>query len=146
MNVQLICDSLQKHGIKKPAIQKALDTLASPASTAAEDDGEAEGQPKPDEGTPVIYKDYGKQRIYMARQDNLDVLSAAQMEASKQRISTLEAEAKQLLQECSSLDRGQASTVLTGDDAMQLVQQRSGQCSAGCQRQDIVESKPFAGA
>lgn len=115
MNVQNVTDALQKYGIKKAAIQKALDILAAPAATAAEGDGEAEGHASSGLDTPVIYKDYGKQRIYMARQDNLNVMTTEQMEASKQRISNLEAEAKLLLQDCASLERGQRSAAFGGD-------------------------------
>eukprot|EP00899_Mesostigma_viride_P024159 jgi/Mesvir1/4928/Mv11262-RA.1 len=56
VNVQNGADALQKYAINKAAVQRALDSLA--------------------EQGHVAFKDYGKQRIYVARQDTIQVASA----------------------------------------------------------------------
>ncbi|KAE8729852.1 Homologous-pairing protein 2-like protein [Hibiscus syriacus] len=53
LNSQNVADSLQKYNLKKASIQKALDTLA--------DSGK------------ISFKEYGKQKIYLARQDQFDI-------------------------------------------------------------------------
>ena len=53
LNVQNVADALQKHGIKKATIQKVLDALA--------------------ESGQVSSKEYGKQKIYVARQDQFHI-------------------------------------------------------------------------
>lgn len=53
LNVQNVADSLQKYGIKKAAVQKVLDSLA--------DSGQ------------ISFKEYGKQKIYVARQDQFQI-------------------------------------------------------------------------
>ncbi|GAA0148620.1 DNA metabolism protein [Lithospermum erythrorhizon] len=53
LNSQNVADALQKFNLKKAAIQKALDNLA--------DSGK------------ISFKEYGKQKIYIARQDQFDI-------------------------------------------------------------------------
>ncbi|CAH9104670.1 unnamed protein product [Cuscuta epithymum] len=53
LNVQNVADCLQKFNLKKAAVQKALDSLA--------------------ESGKITFKEYGKQKIYLARQDQFDI-------------------------------------------------------------------------
>eukprot|EP00250_Pteridium_aquilinum_P003869 c14144_g1_i2 orf=199-867(+) len=53
LNVQNVADALQKYGIKKAAVQKVLDSLADSGQISA--------------------KEYGKQKIYLARQDQFQI-------------------------------------------------------------------------
>lgn len=53
LNAQSVADSLQKFNLKKAAIQKALDNLA--------------------DGGRISFKEYGKQKIYIAKQDQFDI-------------------------------------------------------------------------
>ncbi|XP_010458788.1 PREDICTED: homologous-pairing protein 2 homolog [Camelina sativa] len=53
LNTQNAADALQKFNLKKTAVQKALDSLA--------DSGK------------ITFKEYGKQKIYIARQDQFEI-------------------------------------------------------------------------
>ncbi|KAK2635833.1 hypothetical protein Ddye_030625 [Dipteronia dyeriana] len=53
LNSQNVADSLQKFNLKKAAIQKALDSLA--------------------DGGKISFREFGKQKIYIARQDHFDI-------------------------------------------------------------------------
>ncbi|KAK3222574.1 hypothetical protein Dsin_009599 [Dipteronia sinensis] len=53
LNSQNVADSLQKFNLKKAAIQKALDSLA--------------------DGGKISFREFGKQKIYIARQDQFDI-------------------------------------------------------------------------
>ena len=55
MNSQNVADSLQKFNLKKAAIQKALDSLA--------------------DGGKISFREFGKQKVYIARQDQFDILN-----------------------------------------------------------------------
>ncbi|CAN1137831.1 Homologous-pairing protein 2 homolog [Linum perenne] len=63
LNSQNAADSLQKFNLKKAAVQKALDTLA--------DTGK------------ISFKEYGKQKIYIARQDQFDIPNAEELNQMK---------------------------------------------------------------
>ncbi|XP_057447869.1 homologous-pairing protein 2 homolog [Lotus japonicus] len=90
LNTQNVADALQKFNLKKAAIQKALDNLA--------------------DGGRISFKEYGKQKIYMARQDQFDIPNSEelnqmkeqnanlqkQLEEQKKVISEVEAEIKSL--------------------------------------------------
>ncbi|MED6160375.1 Homologous-pairing protein 2 [Stylosanthes scabra] len=90
LNTQNVADALQKFNIKKTAIQKTLDNLA--------DNGR------------VSFKEYGKQKIYLARQDQFNIPNSEelnqmkeqnanlqkQLEEQKKAISEVEAEIKSL--------------------------------------------------
>lgn len=52
LNSQNVADSLQKYNLKKTVVQRALDNLA--------------------DGRKISFKEYGKQKIYVARQDQFD--------------------------------------------------------------------------
>jgi len=66
-NTQLLADNLQTRGIKKPAVQRALDALV-------------------DQGK-ILCKECGKSKIYYPPQDNLPVLSEAQSADLKAKLS-----------------------------------------------------------
>ncbi|ONK75262.1 uncharacterized protein A4U43_C03F15040 [Asparagus officinalis] len=63
LNSQNAADALQKFNLKKTAVQKALDTLA--------DSGQ------------ISFKEYGKQKIYIARQDQFKIPNAQELDQMK---------------------------------------------------------------
>lgn len=65
-----MADSLQKFNLKKTAVQKALDSLA--------DNGK------------ISFKEYGKQKIYMARQDQFDIPNAEELNQMKEENAKLQ--------------------------------------------------------
>lgn len=70
LNSQNVADSLQKFNLKKTAIQKALDTLA--------DSGK------------ISFKEYGKQKIYLARQDQFDIPNSEELNHMKEENAKLQ--------------------------------------------------------
>lgn len=64
LNSQIVADYLQKFNLKKGAVQKALDTLA--------DSGK------------ISFKEYGKQKIYLARQDQFDIPNGEELNHMKE--------------------------------------------------------------
>lgn len=64
LNSQNAADSLQKFNLKKAAIQKALDSLA--------DSGK------------ISFKEYGKQKIYLARQDQFNIPNNEELNQMKE--------------------------------------------------------------
>ncbi|CAI5513478.1 unnamed protein product [Closterium sp. Naga37s-1] len=85
VNVQNVADALQKYSIKKTAVQKALDAAG------------ARGD--------VAFKDYGKQRIFMARQDVLDVPDTAGLDALKAGNEQLREQTMRLREDCSAREK-----------------------------------------
>lgn len=75
LNSQNVADFLQKYNLKKAAIQKALDNLA--------------------DSKRISFKEYGKQKIYLARQDQFDIPNNEELTRMKEENSKLQ----QLLQE-----------------------------------------------
>ncbi|KAL7001200.1 Homologous-pairing protein 2 [Sarracenia purpurea var. burkii] len=63
LNSQNVADFLQKFNLKKASIQKALDSLA-------------------DSGR-ISFKEYGKQKIYLARQDQFDIPNSDELNRMK---------------------------------------------------------------
>ncbi|KAH9316733.1 hypothetical protein KI387_025360, partial [Taxus chinensis] len=63
LNSQNAADALQKYGLKKTAVQKALDALA--------------------EGGQISFKEYGKQKIYIARQDQFSIPNTDELDQMK---------------------------------------------------------------
>lgn len=59
-----MADSLQKFNLKKAAVQKALDSLA--------DSGK------------ISFKEYGKQKIYLARQDQFNIPNNEELNLMKE--------------------------------------------------------------
>ncbi|GLU04765.1 hypothetical protein SLE2022_218970 [Rubroshorea leprosula] len=72
LNSQNVADALQKFNLKKASIQKALDALA--------DSGK------------ISFKEYGKQKIYLARQDQFDILNNEELAQMKEENSRLQNE------------------------------------------------------
>lgn len=70
LNVQNVADFLQKFNLKKGAVQKALDSLA-------------------DSGR-ISFKEYGKQKIYLARQDQFDIPNNEELNHMKQENAKLQ--------------------------------------------------------
>ncbi|KAK4788031.1 hypothetical protein SAY86_019350 [Trapa natans] len=64
LNSQIVADCLQKFNLKKTAVTKALDTLA-------------------DSGR-ISFKEYGKQKIYLARQDQFNIPNADELNQMKE--------------------------------------------------------------
>ncbi|KAJ0974908.1 hypothetical protein J5N97_016873 [Dioscorea zingiberensis] len=72
LNSQNVADALQKFNLKKTAIQKALDTLS--------DSGQ------------ISFKEYGKQKIYIARQDQFKIPNVQELDQMKKENSKLQDE------------------------------------------------------
>ncbi|KAJ4815184.1 hypothetical protein LUZ62_027750 [Rhynchospora pubera] len=72
LNVQNAADALQKFNLKKTAVQKALDALA--------DNGQ------------ISFKEYGKQKIYLARQDQFNIPNAQELDEMKKQNAELQEE------------------------------------------------------
>lgn len=70
LNSQNVADALQKYNLKKTAVQKALDTLS--------DNGQ------------ISFKEYGKQKIYLARQDKFKIPNKEELDQMKEDISNLQ--------------------------------------------------------
>ncbi|KAI3467112.1 hypothetical protein Pfo_023775 [Paulownia fortunei] len=70
LNSQNVADSLQKFNLKKAAVQKALDSLA--------------------DGGKISFKEYGKQKIYLARQDQFDIPNNEELNQIKEENSKLQ--------------------------------------------------------
>ncbi|KAL2233423.1 homologous-pairing protein 2 homolog [Sesamum indicum] len=70
LNSQCVADSLQKFDLKKAAVQKALDSLA--------DSGK------------ISFKEYGKQKIYLARQDQFNIPNNEELNQMKEENAKLQ--------------------------------------------------------
>ncbi|KAL7260549.1 hypothetical protein ACSBR1_006252 [Camellia fascicularis] len=70
LNSQNVADFLQKFNLKKASIQKALDSLA-------------------DSGR-ISFKEYGKQKIYLARQDQFDIPNSEELTKMKEENTKLQ--------------------------------------------------------
>ncbi|KAL4197321.1 hypothetical protein AMTRI_Chr04g187730 [Amborella trichopoda] len=70
LNSQNVADALQKFGLKKTAIQKALDALC--------DSGQ------------ISFKEYGKQKIYLARQDQFKIPNSEEVNQMKKKNARLQ--------------------------------------------------------
>ncbi|KAL2546493.1 Homologous-pairing protein 2-like protein [Forsythia ovata] len=113
LNSQNAADSLQKFNLKKAAVQKALDNLA--------DSGK------------ISFKEYGKQKIYVARQDQFDIPNneelnqmkeentklQEQLDEQKKAIAGVEGEIK-ALQSNLTLEEVQAKQVKLGKEVKQM--------------------------
>lgn len=86
MNVQNAADALQKFNLKKAAVQKALDTLC--------DCGK------------ISFKEYGKQKIYMARQDQFDIPDSEELNRMKEQNANLQKELDEQKKATSEVEAG----------------------------------------
>ncbi|XVF86028.1 hypothetical protein PTKIN_Ptkin17bG0167700 [Pterospermum kingtungense] len=75
LNSQNVADSLQKFNLKKASVQKALDTLA--------DSGK------------ISFKEYGKQKIYLARQDQFNIPNNEELASMKEENAKLQEQLQQ---------------------------------------------------
>lgn len=87
-----MADSLQKFNLKKAAVQKALDTLA--------DNGR------------ISSKEYGKQKIYLARQDQFDIPNNEELNQMKEENAGLQQQLEEYRKAISELDGGVTSIPL----------------------------------
>lgn len=86
LNAQMVADALQKHGIKKPSVQKVMDTLAA--------------------SEKISFKEYGKQRVYMASQAQFEIPSLDELEEMKKLNEQLQADFKAVRSHVSELEAG----------------------------------------
>lgn len=86
MNSQNVADALQKYNLKKTAIQKALDSLS--------DNGQ------------ISFKEYGKQKIYLARQDQFKIPNSQELEQMKMENSNLQEEIEVQKKAISEVEAG----------------------------------------
>lgn len=86
LNSQNVADALQKFNIKKAAIQKALDTLA-------------------DSGR-ISFKEYGKQKIYLARQDQFDIPNNEELNQMKEENAKLQEKLNEKRRAVSEVEGG----------------------------------------
>lgn len=86
LNSQNAADSLQKFNLKKTAVQKALDALA--------DSGQ------------ISFKEYGKQKIYIARQDQFNIPNGEELEEMKVANSQLQEELADQKKAISEVESG----------------------------------------
>ena len=93
LNSQNVADALQKFNLKKTAVQKSLDSLA--------------------DGGKISFKEYGKQKIYLARQDQFDIPNSEELSRMK--------EANTKLQEQLAEQKRATSEVEGGTDTLCLV-------------------------
>lgn len=86
LNTQNVADALQKFNLKKAAIQKALDTLA-------------------DSGR-ISFKEYGKQKIYLARQDQFDIPNSEELSQMKDENAKLQEKLNETKRSVSEVEGG----------------------------------------
>jgi hypothetical protein len=90
LNSQNAADALQKFNLKKTAVQKALDALA--------DSGQ------------ISFKEYGKQKIYIARQDQFDIPNGEELEEMKKTNAKLQEELADQKKAISEVESGEFQT------------------------------------
>lgn len=86
LNSQNAADSLQKYNLKKTAVQKALDALA--------DSGQ------------ISFKEYGKQKIYLARQDQFDIPNSEELGRMKEENAKQEERLEEQRKKISEIEGG----------------------------------------
>lgn len=95
MNTQNVADALQKYNLKKAGIQKALDSLS--------DSGQ------------ISFKEYGKQKIYLARQDQFDIPNAEELDQMKKANSKLQEELQLKNKTITEVDAGGSTFILLSE-------------------------------
>lgn len=91
LNSQNVADALQKFNLKKTAVQKALDALA--------DSGQ------------ISFKEYGKQKIYIARQDQFHIPNGEELEEMKKTNAKLQEELMDQKKAISEVESGEFQTL-----------------------------------
>ncbi|WIA35040.1 hypothetical protein OEZ86_003531 [Tetradesmus obliquus] len=114
--VQGLVDNLQTAGIKKAAVQKAVDALS--------DSGK------------ITCKEFGKTKLYLPKQDGLEVLSKEDMEARK-------AEQKQLLEALQAAHKAarEAEAELRSWNNSMSVEEMRAKVAALTQQRDVQATK-----
>jgi 26S proteasome regulatory subunit (ATPase 3-interacting protein) len=82
----MVSDVLAKHGIKKQAVQKVMDTLA------------ASGK--------ISFKEYGKQRVYLASQAQFDIPDIDELDAMKKQNDQLASDVAAIRSHVAELEAG----------------------------------------
>lgn len=82
----MVSDALQKHGIKKQAVQKVMDTMA------------ANGK--------ITFKDYGKQRVCLANQSQFEIPDIDELDAMKKQNDQLQADVVSVRSHVAELEAG----------------------------------------
>ena len=86
LNSQNVADSLQKFSLKKSSVQKALDALA-------------------DSGR-ISSKEYGKQKIYLARQDQFNIPNSEELSRMKEKNAKLQQQLEEQKRAISEVEGG----------------------------------------
>ena len=86
LNTQNVADALQKYNLKKTAVQKALDSLA--------DSGK------------ISFKEYGKQKIYIARQDQFEIPNSEELSRMKEGNAKLQEQLNEQKKAISEVEGG----------------------------------------
>lgn len=86
VNAQNVADALQKFNLKKAAIQKALDNLA--------------------DGGRISFKEYGKQKIYLARQDQFQIPNTEELNQMKEQNAELQKQLEDQKKATSEVEAG----------------------------------------
>ncbi|KAK0573628.1 hypothetical protein LWI29_011146 [Acer saccharum] len=92
LNSQNVADSLQKFNLKKAAIQKALDSLA--------------------DGGKISFREFGKQKVYIARQDQFDILNNEELIQMKEENAKLQQQLEEQ-KKATSLVEGEIKALQT---------------------------------
>ncbi|TXG56819.1 hypothetical protein EZV62_018132 [Acer yangbiense] len=92
LNSQNVADSLQKFNLKKAAIQKALDSLA--------------------DGGKISFREFGKQKVYIARQDQFDILNNKELIQMKEENAKLQQQLEEQ-KKATSLVEGEIKALRT---------------------------------
>ncbi|VVA91200.1 unnamed protein product [Arabis nemorensis] len=98
LNTQNAADALQKFNLKKTAVQKALDSLADAGK--------------------ITFKEYGKQKIYIARQDQFEIPNNEELAKMKEENAALQEqlqEKKKATSEVESEIRSLQSNMTLGE-------------------------------
>ena len=86
LNAQNVADALQKYNLKKTAVQKALDSLA--------------------DSRRIAFKEYGKQKIYIARQDQFEIPNSEELNHMKEENAKLQEQINQQKRAIGELEGG----------------------------------------
>lgn len=86
LNTQNAADALQKFSLKKTAVQKALDSLA--------------------ESGKITFKEYGKQKLYIARQDQFEIPNAEELAQMKEDNAKLQEQLQEKRKTISEVESG----------------------------------------
>lgn len=86
LNTQNAADALQKFSLKKTAVQKALDSLADAGK--------------------ITFKEYGKQKLYIARQDQFEIPNTEELALMKEENAKLQEQVQEKRKTISEVESG----------------------------------------